>query len=104
MSKKPLNRNANPEVELRTVIEITENLRKSLSVDSVLPKLLDSLFKIFVRADRGFVVLRGANPGQLVIKAVKQRWADSEDMIRISRTIINQVLDAKHAILSAAWR
>jgi phosphoserine phosphatase RsbU/P len=93
--------NVNPEVKLRAVIEITENLRKALSVDSVLPKLLDSLFKIFVQADRGFVVLRGANPGQLVIKAVKQRRADSEDMIRISRTIINTVLDAKQAILSA---
>ena len=93
--------NVNPEVKLRAVIEVAENLRKALSVDSVLPKLLDSLFKIFVQADRGFVVLRGANPGQLVIKAVKQRRADSEDMIRISRTIINTVLEAKQAILSA---
>ena len=93
--------NVNPEVKLRAVIEITANLRKSLAVDLVLPKLLDSLFKIFVQADRGFVVLRGANPGQLVIKAVKQRRSDSEDMIRISRTIINQVLDTKQAILSA---
>ncbi|HEV2968987.1 MAG TPA: SpoIIE family protein phosphatase [Pirellulales bacterium] len=91
----------NPEVKLRAVIEITENLRSALSVDSVLPKLLESLFKIFVQADRGFVVLRGANPGQLLIKAVKQRRADSEDMIRISRTIVNSVLDGKQAILSA---
>src|SRR5260221_3591841 len=80
--------NVNPEVKLRAVIEITENLRKALSVDLVLPKLLDSLFKIFVQADRGYVVLRGANPGQLVIKAVKQRRADSRVMMRISRMII----------------
>ncbi len=91
----------NSEVKLRAVIEITENLRKSLAVDQVLTKVLDSLFKIFVQADRGFVVVRGPNPGQLVIKAVKQRRADSEDLIRISRTIVNQVLDGKHAILSA---
>ncbi|HKD36219.1 MAG TPA: SpoIIE family protein phosphatase, partial [Pirellulales bacterium] len=91
----------NPEVKLRAMIEITENLRKSLAVDQVLSKVLDSLFKIFVQADRGFVVVRGPNPGQLVIKAVKQRRADSEDMIRISRTIVNQVLEGKHAILSA---
>jgi serine phosphatase RsbU (regulator of sigma subunit)/pSer/pThr/pTyr-binding forkhead associated (FHA) protein len=91
----------NPEIKLRALIEITENLRKSLAVDQVLMKILDSLFKIFVQADRGFVVTRGPNPGQLVIKAVKQRRADSEDMIRISRTIVNQVLEGKHAILSA---
>jgi serine phosphatase RsbU (regulator of sigma subunit)/pSer/pThr/pTyr-binding forkhead associated (FHA) protein len=93
--------NVNPEIKLRAMIEITENLRKAISVDAVLPKMLDSLFKIFVQADRGFVVLRGAAKGQLLIKAVKQRRADSEDMIRISRTIINSVLDGKQAILSA---
>ncbi len=92
--------NVNPETKLRAVIEITENLRRSLKVDDVLPKLLDSLFKIFVQADRGFVVLRGP-AGQLLIKAVKQRRAENEDMIRISRTIINHVLDSKQAILSA---
>jgi sigma-B regulation protein RsbU (phosphoserine phosphatase) len=93
--------NVNPEIKLKAMIEITENLRKAISVDAVLPKMLDSLFKIFVQADRGFVVLRGAAKGQLLIKAVKQRRADSEDMIRISRTIINSVLDGKQAILSA---
>ena len=93
--------NVNPEIKLRAMIEITENLRKAISVDSVLPKMLDSLFKIFVQADRGFVVLRGATKGQLLIKAVKQRRADSEDMIRISRTIVNSVIDGKQAILSA---
>jgi phosphoserine phosphatase RsbU/P len=93
--------NVNPEIKLRAMIEIMASLRKAISVDSVLPKMLDSLFKIFVQADRGFVVLRGATKGQLLIKAVKQRRAESEDMIRISRTIINSVLDGKQAILSA---
>ena len=91
----------NPEVKLRALIEITQNLRKSLAVDGVLPKLLDSLFKIFVQADRGFVVLRGPAEGQLLLKAVKQRRADVDDAIRISRTIVNQVLTNKQAILSA---
>ena len=50
----------NPEMKLRAWLEITQNLRKSLNVDEVLPKLLDSLFKIFLQADRGFVVLRGS--------------------------------------------
>ena len=79
----------NPEAKLRALIEITQNLRKSLAVDEVLPKLLDSLFKIFVQADRGFVVLRGPAEGQLMLKAVKQRRERPEDTIRISRTIIN---------------
>ena len=91
----------NPEMKLRALIEITQNLRRSLAVDGVLPKLLDSLFKIFVQADRGFVVLRGPAEGQLLIKAVKQRRPDGDESIRISRTIVNDVLTNKQAILSA---
>ncbi len=91
----------NPEMKLRAFLEITTNLRKSLDVDGVLPKLLESLFKIFVQADRGFVVLRGPAEGQLLLKAVKQRRPDGDESIRISRTIINDVLTNKQAILSA---
>lgn len=91
----------NSEMKLRAWLEITQNLRKSLNVDEVLPKLLDSLFKIYLQADRGFVVLRGAAEGQLILKAVKERRPDGDESIRISRTIINEVLTNKQAILSA---
>src|SRR3990172_1094363 len=42
----------NPEVKLRAMIEIAHNLGKAVSLDEVLSKLLDSLFKIFIQADR----------------------------------------------------
>src|SRR5690606_35913467 len=48
----------NPEVKLRALMEVTRNLASSVSLDEVLPKILDSLFKVFVQADRGFIVLR----------------------------------------------
>ncbi|MDZ4821450.1 MAG: SpoIIE family protein phosphatase [Planctomycetota bacterium] len=90
----------NPEVKLRALIEITQNLSKSLSVDAVLPKLLDSLFKIFIQADRGFVIIKSPD-GRLIPKAVKHRREEEDDAIRISRTIVNQVIDTRQAILSA---
>ncbi len=91
----------NPETKLKALLEINQNLSKALSVDEVLPKILDSLFKIFLQADRGFVVLASADGGPLVPKAVKHRRAGNEEMIRISRTIVNQVMSSKQAILSA---
>ncbi len=90
----------NPEVKLRAMIEIAHNLGKAVSLDEVLGKLLDSLFKIFIQADRGFVILRGPD-GALVPKAIKHRRADMEDQVRISRTIVNQVMDTQEAVLSA---
>ena len=83
------------------MIEIAHNLGKAVALDDVLPKLLDSMFKIFVQADRGFVILRARSDGPLVPKAIKYRRADMEDRVRISRTIVNQAMESKEAILSA---
>ncbi len=91
----------NAEAKLKALIEIAQNLGTALAVDEVLPKLLDSLFKIFAQADRGFVVLRSPATGRLIPKAVKYRRIDDQQTIRISRTIISSVMNAKEAILSA---
>jgi serine phosphatase RsbU (regulator of sigma subunit) len=90
-----------PEVKLRALIEITQSLAKSLALEDVLPKILDSLFKIFVQADRGFILLYETAGGPLVPKAVKYRRADADERARISKTIVNEVLASKQAILSA---
>ena len=91
----------NPEVKLRAMIEIAQNLGKAVSLDEVLAKLLDSLFKIFLQADRGFVILKRGPDGVLVPKAVKHRRAENEEQIRVSRTIVNQVMKTQEAVLSA---
>jgi sigma-B regulation protein RsbU (phosphoserine phosphatase) len=91
----------NPEAKLRAMIEISQNLGKAVSLDEVLAKLLDSLFKIFLQADRGFVILRTGPEGVLVPKAIKHRRSDNEDQIRVSRTVVNQVMKTQEAVLSA---
>lgn len=91
----------NPEVKLRAMIEIAHNLGKAVSLDEVLRKLLDSLFKIFIQADRGFVILRTQPDGVLVPKAIKHRRPEMEDQIRISRTIVNSAMASQEAVLSA---
>jgi serine phosphatase RsbU (regulator of sigma subunit) len=70
-------------------------------LNRVLAKVLDSLFKIFIQADRGFVVLKDAATGALIPKAVRYRRGDDAESIRVSRTIINQVMQSKEAVLSA---
>jgi phosphoserine phosphatase RsbU/P len=92
---------AKPEVKLAALLEISNNLSKTLSVDEILPKLLDSLFKIFVQADRGFVVMRPKPDGPLVPVAVKSRREGDEHKLRISRTIVEEAVQQRKAILSA---
>ncbi|QDU26511.1 Phosphoserine phosphatase RsbP [Anatilimnocola aggregata] len=91
---------ASAEVKLAALVEITQNLGRALNLDEVLPQILKSLFKIFVQADRGFIVLEEPN-GLLVPRWVRLRREDSNDSLRISRTIVRHVMESRQAILSA---
>ncbi|MCA9195939.1 MAG: SpoIIE family protein phosphatase [Planctomycetales bacterium] len=88
---------ASSDVKLQALLEITKSLGRSLSLDQVLPQVLNSLFKIFLQADRGFIVLREQN--KLIAKWTKLR-RETTDTIRISKTIVNHVIDSKQAIVS----
>ncbi len=90
---------ASADAKLNALIEITQSLGKALSLDKVLPQVLDSLFRIFVQADRGFIGLLDEDD-QLIPRWTKLRHDDG-GTIRISRTISNQVLQTKEAILSS---
>lgn len=87
------------EARLTALLEISNALGRAISLEDVLPKVLDSLFKIFLQADRGFIVLRGAD-GQLHPRWSKTRRESQEDNIRISRTVLREVMESKQAIIS----
>jgi sigma-B regulation protein RsbU (phosphoserine phosphatase) len=91
---------ATPEAKLEALMRINRNLSNALAVDEVLPKVLASLFDIFPAADRGFVVMQDEN-GNLVPRWVRTRTnQDETETVRISRTIIREVMDNGKAILS----
>ena len=91
---------ASAEAKLKAIVEITRHLGKRLALDDVLPEVLEGLFKIFVQADRGFIVMKNEQ-GNLIPKWTKLRREDSDDELRISRTIVHKVIDEKEAVLSA---
>lgn len=91
---------ASAEAKLAAIIEISRSLGKALALDQVLPGVLASLFKIFIQADRGFIGLKNAQ-GVLVPRWSKARRGDADETIRVSRTIVNHVMDTQEAILSA---
>ncbi|MDG2223071.1 MAG: SpoIIE family protein phosphatase [Rubripirellula sp.] len=91
---------ATPEARLEALTRIFSNLGEALSIDEVLPKILSSLCDIFPAADRGFVVMQNSE-GLLIPRWVKTRIAQDEtETVRISRTIIKQVMTTGEAILS----
>ena len=95
-----LKMSATPEAKLEALMRINSNLSNALALDEVLPNVLDSLFDIFPAADRGFVVMQGEE-GELTPRWVKTRnTVDATETVRISRTIIRQVMESGQAILS----
>ncbi len=91
---------ATAEAKLEALLKINRNLSNTLSLDEVLPGILESLFAIFPSADRGFIVMEGSD-GQLQTRWVKTRQSrDETETVRISRTIIRRVISGGEAILS----
>lgn len=91
---------ASPEAKLNALLEIIRSLGRALALDEVLPQVLNSLFKIFVQADRGFIALRGPD-GTLVPRWSRAWREDAVETIRVSRTIVNKVMETQEGILSA---
>ncbi len=87
--------------KLRISYELSQAIGLEMDRDALLNKILDKAFEIFP-ADRGVILLR-TETNELVPMAVKTRGeedADSEN-VRISETIIREILEEKKAILSS---
>jgi len=91
---------SSPEAKLAALLEITRSMAKKVALDDVLPQVIDCLFKIFVQADRGFIVMETPE-GKLAPLWTRTRRNSDDTTIRISRTIVRQVMDKQEAILSA---
>ena len=89
------------EKRLQTLIEITKSLSGTLTLDEMLPRVLDSLFKIFVQSERGFIFLQEGD-GPLIAEWYRTRDPkENQENLRVSRTVIRHVMENKEAILSA---
>ena len=93
--------NVRPEEKLKAVLEISRSLAGTIELDALLPKVLDTLFGIFPQADRGCIMLKDTETGEMIPKAIKHRRSDEDASVKLSRTIVNKVLSDKAGILSA---
>jgi phosphoserine phosphatase RsbU/P len=89
-----------PAEKLRAILDISSNLSKTLELDPLLPKIVDSLFSIFTQADRGFIILTQEGTPPLIAKVVKTRRAADESNARFSKSIVRQCLERGEAFLS----
>lgn len=90
-----------PEAKLRGVIEIGRRLAATADFNALLPTLLDALFEIYPAADRGVVLLQSDEFERFVPAVQKHRRDSEEETVRLSRTVLNKVIEEKTGVLSA---
>jgi serine phosphatase RsbU (regulator of sigma subunit) len=97
--EEPLGHHA--EAKLRALIGLNRAIGASLSVEEVLPRMLDGLLEIFPRAERGFVLLVDRGSERLVLRARKIKGQAEPGPLRLSLSLIGQVAETRRAVLSA---
>ena len=90
---------AQPAERLRALLEISNSLSRTMELDALLPRILETLFQVFRQADRGFFIVRDAE-GRILPRAVHTRFQRDQSQARFSKTIINKCLDEGAAFLS----
>jgi phosphoserine phosphatase RsbU/P len=90
-----------PAAKLRGILEISRTLAGTVDLMELLPKILTTLFGIFPGADRGCILLKDRESGQMIPRAIKHRRPGEDESVKLSRTIVNKVLTDKTGILSA---
>lgn len=84
----------------RALLEITRSLGVSLELRTILPKVLENVFRILPQATRGWIQLAESPRGALQTYAARQSGSVKAGPIPISRTITEKVMREGKAILS----
>jgi serine phosphatase RsbU (regulator of sigma subunit)/pSer/pThr/pTyr-binding forkhead associated (FHA) protein len=88
-----------PAERLKVILETSNSLSKTLDLDALLPQIVESLFRLFRQADRGFLILADEASGRLVPSVFKARQAAGAADDRFSTSIVRQCLADVQAVL-----
>lgn len=84
--------------KLRTAFELNRAVADALEIGALLDRILDKAFEI-THADRGVILLMTDDGPQP--RATKSRLTDEVAQVDISQTILNEVIEHHHAVLSS---
>lgn len=90
-----------PEEKLRGILKINQSLAGMVEVQTIAPRILDTLFEIFPQSDRGSILILDQATGKYLPVAQKRRSDTDDESVRLSRTVLERVLKDRAGILSA---
>src|SRR5260370_6388635 len=87
-----------PATKLQVVLEIAQQLARTLELDPLLDKLLEQLMKLLPQSDRIMVIL--CEEDKLILRAQRTRQGHDLSSTSFSRTIVKRALDEGIGLLS----
>lgn len=87
-----------PALKLQVVLEIAQNLARTLDLEPLLEKLLEQLMRLFSQADRAMVLL--CEGDEFFVRGQRVRREGDSSRQPYSRTIVRKALDEGVGILS----
>ncbi|MBY0228780.1 MAG: SpoIIE family protein phosphatase, partial [Gemmataceae bacterium] len=88
----------NPAQKLELMLDIAQDLGRSLDLDRMLSALLEHLLRLFPQADRGMVLL--CEGERLLVRGQRTRRGDTNGDYAYSRTIVTKALSDGVGLLS----
>ncbi len=89
----------NSEAKLRAVLQMSRSLSTLLTLDEVLPNILDGLAQVFPQVQSGTILGRDSNTSELQIRARKNYGRVTDNVSEVSMTIVEQVVAEREGIL-----
>lgn len=87
-----------PAAKLQVVLEIAQQLARTLELQPLLEKLLEQLMKLLPQADRIMVIL--CDDDKLIVRAQRTRSGHDLSSLSFSRTIVRRALDEGIGLIS----
>ena len=94
MKDRPLTAQKNME----TIYNVAQLLRNSLSLEEIMENILNQVFRLLPRVDRGFIILADSKTGRITQAFHRSKRAGRETSSSYSRSIVKRVLRDRKAI------
>lgn len=88
-----------PAEKLALLLDITTGLTQTYDMDRILPKVVETLFKVFKQADRAFLILIDEGSGELRPRIIRTRKEEDVATARFSRQIVRNCTKTGNAFL-----
>ena len=87
------------QTNMELIYNITNVLTESLPVDVVLERILNHIFDVFIRIERGVIILIDSETGEFTKVVSRCRKGTDESSVMYSRAIVDRVIREGNAVM-----